>query len=77
MIFITNHRLLFKFQLKYVDFNIYEVLHQFLKWNPEFLKPYPVLAKFVESFEALPELTDYIKSTNHVPCYSPQATIKF
>jgi len=64
-------------KLSYVDFFLYEVLFQFVKYNSEFLKPYPALTAYIENFEALPELAEYVKSSANLICYSPFATTLF
>jgi len=64
-------------KLSFVDFFLYEVLFQYVKYDSEFLKPYPALLTYIENFEALPELKDYVKSSANLVCYSPFATTLF
>jgi len=75
--YLTKNRYAVGDKISYADFILYEVLHQFQKYNSEFLKPYPAVEKYVKDFEALPELTEYIKANNHLLCYSPYAPIQF
>jgi len=75
--FLSNRKWVVGEKITYVDFFLYEVLFEFQRYNKEFLKPYPALANFVKAFESLPELTEYIKSSSHLLCYSIYATLQF
>ena len=58
-------------QIQYVDFLLYEVLHQLLKFRKEIIQPYPNLVSYLKRFEFIPQLADYIKSTEGLLSYPP------
>jgi glutathione S-transferase len=75
--FLSNRKWVVGDKITYVDFILYEVLFEFLRYNKDFLKPYPALENYVNAFESLPQLTEYIKTSSHLICYSAYATLQF
>jgi len=75
--FMKGNKYILNEQISYVDFYLYEVLVQYSKFNKQFLKPYPELEKYKQSIESLPQLSEYIKATDHLLCYSISATLQF
>jgi len=63
--------------LTYVDFFMYEVLKQLVKYKAGFLSAQPGLEGYLKRFEELPQLKDYIVSIDKLVCYSPYATLQF
>jgi len=61
--------------LKYVDITLYEKLTQQKFYKADVIKPFPNLVRFLENFEALPNIARYIKSPNYIntPVYSVNA----
>ncbi|CAG7836571.1 unnamed protein product [Allacma fusca] len=62
-------------QLTYVDFLAYETLMTHQKFDKEFLEPFPNLLHFLETFENLPAIDDYLKSSEFIqaPFFTPLA----
>jgi len=75
--YLTKNKYAAGDKISYEDFFLYEVLHQFQRYSSEFLKPYPALEKYIQDFEALPELAEYIKANENLPSYSPFAPLQY
>jgi len=60
-------------KITYVDFFVYEVLHQLTIFKADILKPYANLTSYLQRFESLPQIADLVKSSASLPCYSPFA----
>jgi glutathione S-transferase len=65
-------------KLSYVDFLLYELLDQHSIAFPRCLEPLQNLSAFVKSFEALPAIAKYLKSSSYMnrPLNNPQASFK-
>ncbi|CAG7726509.1 unnamed protein product [Allacma fusca] len=75
--FLSKRKWVVGDKITYVDFYLYEVLFQFQKFNKNFLKPYPALQNYVQAFENLPQLKEYVKANSSYVCYSPSATLQY
>ncbi|CAG7834957.1 unnamed protein product [Allacma fusca] len=68
-------------QLTYIDFFLYEILYQFGKFGEvleiEILKPYPSINKYINRYEALPELKESIEASANLKVHSPHATLLY
>ncbi|XP_021952842.1 glutathione S-transferase [Folsomia candida] len=71
--FLGNKKWILGDQISYVDFMLYEVLHGYSLYDPEFLKPYPGLLKLKANFEEIPQIKKFIASPEYIkgPCYHP------
>jgi glutathione S-transferase len=65
-------------KLSYADFLLYELLDQQRIAEPSCLDKHENLKNFVKSFEALPAIAKYLKSSNYIkrPLNNPQASFK-
>jgi glutathione S-transferase len=75
--FLSNRKWIVGDKITYVDFFLYEVLAQFQKYKKDFLKPYPALENYVNAFESLPQMKEYVKSISQLKCYTPFAKLQF
>ncbi|VDK42996.1 unnamed protein product [Taenia asiatica] len=54
--------------INYPDFALCELLNQLTKFEPTCLKKYPKLQAYLERFENLPQLSDYMSSKEFKTC---------
>ena len=76
MYYWLAERIIFSFiirQIQYVDFLLYEVLHQLQKFRKEIIQPYANLVRYIKRIESLPQLADYVKLTESLLSYAPFA----
>ena len=61
--------------LTYVDFRFYEILDKLRVFEPALLEGYPVLKDYLDRFEALPNIKEYLESDSCIkrPMLSPMA----
>jgi len=65
-------------KITYVDFFVYEVLHQLKSFPAEqLLQPYPNLLRYMERFESIPKIANFIQENKGRICYRPSAKYVF
>ncbi|OXA49673.1 glutathione S-transferase Mu 1 isoform X2 [Folsomia candida] len=71
--FLGNKKWVLGDQISYVDFMLYEILHQYSLYDPKYLSPCGALLKLKANFEELPAIKKYMASPEYIaaPCFHP------
>jgi len=73
--FLGTNKFILGDRATYVDFIFYEMLYHFVKFDANYLQPYPNIEAYKSNFESIPEIAAAMKSPSYLtgPCIGPTA----